>query len=119
MRDFAELPRGFRARVRQHPTSCWIWIGPIRCGGHDRVGYGVYGKRGAAHRFAYQHLVGPIPPGLVLDHLCEEPLCVRPEHLEPVTLEENVRRGNESKRLRMTGADESAGPWPMIQMELW
>jgi hypothetical protein len=46
-----------------------------------------------AHRFAYENLVGEIPDGLALDHLCRNPRCVNPDHLEPVTHAENVRRG--------------------------
>jgi hypothetical protein len=46
-----------------------------------------------AHRFAYLEFVGPIPDGLVLDHLCRNKKCVNPDHLEPVTNAENLRRG--------------------------
>lgn len=46
-----------------------------------------------AHRAVYEALVGPIPPELELDHLCRNPACVNPAHLEPVTRKENVRRG--------------------------
>jgi hypothetical protein len=47
-----------------------------------------------AHRIAYELVVGPIPGGLTLDHLCENRACVKPDHLEPVTMIENVKRGN-------------------------
>jgi hypothetical protein len=60
-------------------------------------GYGVLstvdGNR-YAHRLAYELLVGPIPEGLHIDHLCRRPECVNPAHLEPVTNVENIRRGN-------------------------
>lgn len=45
-----------------------------------------------AHRWAYEFLVGEIPEGLTLDHLCRNKACVMPDHLEPVTQAENHRR---------------------------
>lgn len=69
--------------------GCWDWTGAtIR-------GYGAFryqGKVAYAHRVAYELLAGPIPDGLTIDHLCRNPLCVRPDHLEPVTQGENTRR---------------------------
>jgi hypothetical protein len=65
--------------------DCWIWTG------RTHKGYARAGD-GQASRWMYQRMVGPIPEGLELDHLCETPLCVNPEHLEPVTRLENMRR---------------------------
>ena len=48
---------------------------------------------GIAHRVAYEKAYGPIPEGLVIDHLCRNGLCVNPEHLEAVTRKENILRG--------------------------
>lgn len=56
------------------------------------AGYGFIDGVGA-HRFMYELLVGPIAEGLHLDHLCRNPSCVNPAHLEPVTPQENTRRG--------------------------
>jgi hypothetical protein len=68
--------------------DCWIWHGTV-----STVGYGKYGAAGLpAHRRAYELMVGQIPAGLQLDHLCRVPLCVNPNHLEPVTPKINVRR---------------------------
>ncbi len=69
--------------------GCWIWSGNIA-----RNGYGRYGARGQyAHRVAYELLVGPIPEGLTIDHLCRVHACVNPKHLEPVPLKVNILRG--------------------------
>lgn len=67
-------------------TGCWLWLGFT-----DKDGYGRYGGRGA-YVVSYEDHVGPIPEGMELDHLCRQRLCIRPEHLEPVTRHENVIR---------------------------
>jgi len=70
-------------------SGCWEWT-HTRRHGYGRVS--LEGRTQAAHRVAYEWFVGPIPEGLDLDHLCRNPPCVNPEHLEPVTREENLRR---------------------------
>ena len=74
-----------------HLGPCWIWTGNIRRG-YGLFSYARHGAMGA-HRWSYQLYVGPIPEGLVLDHLCRVRACVNPAHLEPVTQRENVMRG--------------------------
>jgi hypothetical protein len=74
-------------------TGCWIWTGT-----RTRHGYGVVwdrsqGRNRKAHRVAYEELIGPIPDGLPLDHLCRNPPCCNPAHLEPVTPQINSLRG--------------------------
>lgn len=72
-------------------TGCWVWTGSA-----DPRGYGhvmIKRKCNMAHRVVYELLVGPIPEGLQLDHLCHNPWCVNPEHLEPVTPTQNNLRG--------------------------
>lgn len=71
--------------------GCWEWSGTMRPDGYGVVW--VAGRLVRAHRFFYEHHVGPIPDGLVLDHLCRNRRCVNPSHLEPVTHRENVMRG--------------------------
>lgn len=87
-------PDRFWAKVAKgEPNDCWLWIGWRNADGYglidDRPRTGV--RR--AHRVAYEFSIGPIPDGLQLDHLCRNPPCVNPRHLEPVTNQENTRRG--------------------------
>lgn len=72
-------------------TGCWLWTGTINAAGYGQFWNGrkvVY-----AHRFAYEHFVGPIPADRPhLDHICRVTACANPAHLEPVTQRENNRR---------------------------
>lgn len=86
------LEARFWAKVeRRGPDDCWLWTAGLN------NGYGtIYGGRRSplrAHRVAYELLVGPIPDGLTLDHLCRNRRCVNPAHLEPVSNRENILRG--------------------------
>lgn len=79
--------------------ACWEWTAS-----KDACGYGTFNggpvlKTIGAHRYAWLLLVGPIEDGLELDHLCWNRACVSPEHLEPVSHEENVRRGKAARRV--------------------
>lgn len=72
--------------------GCWLWRAAIDTGGvSGGGGYGRFYHEGRvqyAHRFAYEMWVGPIPEGLVIDHTCGNRACVKPHHLEAVTMRE-------------------------------
>lgn len=70
--------------------SCWLWLGK-KDFGYGRVGFN--GSHVRAHKLIYEGLKGPVPTGLVLDHLCRNRGCVNPDHLEPISNRENVLRG--------------------------
>lgn len=76
----------------QITEGCWLWLA-----GTSTDNYGVFTLRRhvqvRAHRFSYEQLVGEIPEGLHLDHLCRNRACVNPAHLEPVTSRVNTLRG--------------------------
>lgn len=82
----------FLERISPEPNSgCWLWDGA-----QGPRGYGVLyvnGRNRGAHVVAYELFVGPVPAGKELDHKCRNPSCANPAHLEPVTHQENVRRG--------------------------
>lgn len=73
-------------------SECWLWLASTRSTGYGRYWTGE--RYESAHRYAYEQTVGPIPTGLVIDHLCRVRLCCNPAHMEPVTNRENVRRGD-------------------------
>jgi hypothetical protein len=103
-------------------TGCWQWLGAAG-GDSSKTGktYGTMrfnGRYVRAHRHYYERYRGPIPEGMVLDHLCRNTLCVNPDHLEAVTQIENVRRGDatrltdrdvrEARRMRAIGMTVTA-----------
>ena len=90
-------------------AECWEWSA------HRRDGYGRFqaATRTAvgAHRWSWEHFNGPIPAGLVLDHIYRNRACVNPWHLEPVSLRENIRRGVVGEHLRRRTHCPSGHPY--------
>lgn len=92
-----DLPDWLEEKIIPEPNSgCWLWIG-METRGYGRVHLPTKtNKKGycPAHRFIYEFYNGPVSDDLEIDHLCRNPFCVNPEHLEPVTPKINILRGN-------------------------
>ena len=76
-------------------TGCWNWTAAKNSDGYGQF-WPTNGKHrhSQAHRFSYETFIGKIPEGLTIDHICKNRGCVNPKHLEPVTIQVNVLRGN-------------------------
>lgn len=91
----------FAAKVRSQPNGCIEWVGGKTSGGYgvfsDTTGHASH-RKVMAHRWSYETARGPIPHGYDIDHLCRNRACVNPNHLEPVTRQENIRRATRLKQ---------------------
>jgi hypothetical protein len=99
MTPVARLKGDPLTRYELDANGCWIWQGASHSAGYGML-WSEDRKQVYAHRFFYEQHVGPIPDGLVIDHLCRVPACVNPAHLEPVTHLENCQRGVQPSSLR-------------------
>ena len=89
----------------ERTAECWIWKGSLSV-----KGYGVFRLKEAgksrgrfSHRLSYEMCVGPIPAGMVIDHICHMKACVNPKHLRPVTNKQNLENRDGPQRNSKTG----------------
>jgi len=92
------LEKALQRYIVDEETGCWLWTGATR-GGYGRLKLTDHGMM-QAHRASYEFHKGKIPEGMCLDHLCRNRSCINPDHLEPVTIQENIRRGEAGQGLR-------------------
>lgn len=86
--------KSYKEEDRGHDTPCWIWQGYIEpSSGYGRCTSGVSNVPTTAHKWMYAYFIGDVPAGLELDHRCHVRECCNPYRLEPVTHQENIRRG--------------------------
>lgn len=112
MRRIENLREHFENSYVAEPNSgCWLWTGYVAGNGYGII-YGRFPDgthQQKAHRYGYQLIRGEVPSGLQLDHKCRTRCCVNPDHLEPVTQQENMRRG-ERYRALVTGTCKYGHP---------
>lgn len=103
MRDWRNC-EVFFASIRK-TGSCWVWTA-----GKSKAGYGMFGDHLFAHRFSYEYFHGPVPDGLLVDHICRNPSCVNPAHLRLATPSQNVRTGRSGTKLLCANGHRLVGP---------
>lgn len=119
--NWSGLPQEVEDKIEPEPNSgCWLWLGALK---DSRLLYGSLsykGKPASSHRFVFEFLNGPVSKKLDLDHLCRNPICCNPAHLEPVTRKINILRGAgvAPKNLRKTHCPQGH-PYDEINTYFW
>lgn len=118
------LPYGYfqkliRTGYTDRPGECWPWPGCKRDDGYGQIMFNGWVQK--AHRVAYELHVGPIPDGLMIDHICHERACFNPRHLEPVTKGQNMQNraglnGNNASGHRNVAWDKRKSRW---RVQVW
>lgn len=86
----AHVPDRLMDKIMVLPDTCWLWLGARTVRGYGHLSWN--GRHSLVHRVVYEEMVGPIPEGLTIDHRCFVIDCCNPDHLEPVTMRENLLR---------------------------
>lgn len=121
-------PWRFWSKVKEVESGCWEWQGYIATNGYGQswnplIGYGP--TKTTAHRISWWLTHGPFEDGLQLDHLCLNKRCVNPDHLEPVTAKENMRRSHAKTHCKrgheMVGepGKRTCKPCALIHQQAW
>lgn len=88
-------------KVREDENGCWIFEGYVNSDGYGQIS--LDGRLRSTHRVSYEHFVGPIGPGEVIDHLCFSPACVNPDHLRAITPKQNQEHRRGASKNSTTG----------------
>lgn len=106
----------FLEKIKPTPTGCWVWMGTKNSQGYGQLWF--RGRLWLAYRVAYVSFFGSTSPGFQLDHLCRQRSCVNPMHLEQVTAQENVRRG-ESPNIKIARSGFCLHGHPLTEDNLY
>jgi hypothetical protein len=111
--DTSKLPARFFDKIKiSEDSGCWVWTAKKSKSGYGR--YMVNSRFQFAHRVSYEALVGPIPAGLYVDHVCFNHACVNPEHLRATTRKQNAEHrqsANKQNRSGIRGVHNDRGRW--------